>query len=144
MVLSRNKRKEVYMKADGRCERCGRPLYLDEMTIDHIRPQCMFKKGEAKNSMDNLACLCKICNATKANMSTKEFRQFVHIRKVEFDKLNANMRKLERQLRGLTQKYNSDVKKIKTQENILRKEINSSRFNYIRYLHEQCKNSSRA
>ena len=80
------KREEVYLNAGGRCEMCGRPLALDEMTLDHTKAQASFGKGEVRNDIENLACFCRECNAAKADMTPKEFRRFVNTRKAELNK----------------------------------------------------------
>ena len=136
-MAGRTKREEVYLKAGGRCAICGRPLALDEMTIDHTKAQSSFGKGEVRNDIENLACFCRECNATKADMTPKEFRKFVNIQKAELDKLEADKRKLERSLKALTQEYEAKVRWINAKTGELQKEIDSSRFRYVRYLNEQ-------
>lgn len=64
-------------------------LALDEMILDHTKAQASFGKGEVRNDIENLACFCRECNAAKADMSPKEFRRFVNIRKAELDRLEA-------------------------------------------------------
>ena len=141
MAGSRTKREEVYLNAGGRCAVCGRPLALDEMTIDHTRAQSSFGKGEVRNDIGNLACFCRECNAAKADMTPKDFRKFVNTRKAELDKLEAEMRKLERSLKALTQEYEAKVRKIKAHVGEIQKEIDGSRFRYVRYLSEQTQKS---
>ena len=137
MAGSRTKREEVYLKAGGRCAVCGRPLTLDEMTIDHTKAQSSFGKGEVRNGIENLACFCRECNAAKADMTPKEFRKFVNTRKAELGKLEAEKRKLERSLRALTQEYEAKSRKINAQVGELQKVIDGSRFRYVRYLRTQ-------
>ncbi|MGN1233722.1 MAG: HNH endonuclease [Candidatus Cryptobacteroides sp.] len=136
-MAGRTKREEVYIKAGGRCAICGRPLALDEMTIDHTKAQSSFGKGEVRNDIENLACFCRECNAAKADMTPKKFRKFVNTRNAELSKLEAEKRKLERSLRALTQEYEAKVRRINAKSGELQKEIDSSRFSYIRYLREQ-------
>ena len=102
-MAGRTKREEVYLNAGGRCEMCGRPLALDEMTLDHTRAQASFGKGEVRNDIENLACFCRECNDAKADMTPREFRRFVNTRKAELDRLEVKKRKLERSLKALTQ-----------------------------------------
>ena len=137
------KREEVYLNAGGRCEMCGRPLAFDEMTLDHTKAQASFGKGEVRNDIENLACFCRECNAAKADMTPKEFRKFVNIRKAELDKLEADKRKLERSLKALTQEYEAKVRWINAKTGELQKEIDSSRFRYVRYLNEQARNKEK-
>ena len=140
-MVGRTKREEVYLKAGGRCAVCGRPLALDEMTIDHTKAQSSFGKGEVRNDIGNLACFCRECNAAKADMTPKEFRKFVNIRKAELNKLEAEKRKLERSLKVLTQEYEAKVRRIRAQAGEIQKEIDSSRFRYVRYIlaQEECR-----
>ena len=137
LMAGRTKREEVYLKAGGRCAVCGRPLALDEMTIDHTKAQSSFGKGEVRNDIGNLACFCRECNAAKADMTPKEFHKFVNVRKAELSKLEAEKRKLERSLRALTQEYEAKSRKINAQVGELQKVIDGSRFRYVRYLRTQ-------
>ena len=137
MLGSMTKREEVYLNAGGRCEMCGRPLALDEMTLDHTKAQASFGKGEVRNDIENLACFCRECNAAKADMTPKEFHKFVNVRKAELSKLEAEKRKLERSLRALTQEYEAKSRKINAQVGELQKVIDGSRFRYVRYLRTQ-------
>ena len=136
-MAGRTKREEVYLNAGGRCEMCGRPLAFDEMTLDHTRAQSSFGKGEVRNDIENLACFCRECNAAKADMTPREFRRFVNTRKAELDRLEAEKRKLERSLKALTQEYEAKVRRIMAQAGEIQKEIDSSRFRYVRFLEQQ-------
>lgn len=136
-MAGRTKREEVYLNAGGRCEMCGRHLALDEMTLDHTKAQASFGKGEVRNDIENLACFCRECNAAKTDMTPKEFRRFVNTRKAGLNKLEAEKRKLERSLKVLTQEYEARVRRIRAQAGEIQKEIDSSRFRYVRYLEEQ-------
>ena len=139
MLGSMTKREEVYLNAGGRCEMCGRPLALDEMTLDHTKAQASFGKGEVRNDIENLACFCRECNAAKADMTPKEFRRFVNTRKAELDRLESEKRKLERSLKVLTQEYEARVRRIRAQAGEIQKEIDSSRFRYGSFLEQQKK-----
>ena len=136
-MAGRTKREEVYLKAGGRCAVCGRPLALNEMTIDHTKAQSSFGKGEVRNDIGNLACFCRECNAAKADMTPKEFRKFVNTRKAELGKLEAEKRKLERSLRALTQEYEAKVRRIRAKAGEIQTEIDSSHFRYVRFLEQQ-------
>ena len=48
MAGSRTKREEVYLNAGGRCAVCGRPLALDEMTLDHTKAQAVLSPRSAR------------------------------------------------------------------------------------------------
>jgi len=61
-------RNEVYSRADGKCEICGRPLTMDNFTIDHIIP----KSRSGTDELLNLRCTCKKCNQLKADSLDSE------------------------------------------------------------------------
>lgn len=62
-------RKLLYIKADGKCELCGKKILLDDMTIDHAKPLSM--GGE--DDVSNLACTCLPCNVFKGNILPENF-----------------------------------------------------------------------
>ena len=72
-------------------------------------------------------------------MTPKEFRRFVNTLKAELDRLESEKRKLERSLKGLTQEYEARVRRIRAQAGEIQKEIDSSRFRYVRFLEQQKK-----
>lgn len=53
---------EVWLKTDGVCACCGKPMPLSRRTIDHFIPK---SKG-GSDDMRNLVPLCKNCNKQKA------------------------------------------------------------------------------
>ena len=118
-------------------------LALDEITLDHTKAQASFGKGEVRNDIENLACFCRECNVAKADMSPKEFRRFVNTRKAELNKLEAEKRKFERSLKVLTQEYEAKVRRIRAQAGEIQKNIDGSRFRYVRYLEQQKKESEK-
>ena len=63
----------------------------------------------------------------------------MNIRKAELNKLEAEKRKLERSLKVLTQEYEAKVRRIMAQAGEIQKEIDSSRFRYVRFLEQQKK-----
>lgn len=54
-------KKLLYIKADGRCELCGKKILLEDISIDHRIP--LSKGGE--DDVSNLACTCDTCNKMK-------------------------------------------------------------------------------
>lgn len=62
-------KKLLYIKADGKCELCGKKILLDDMTIDHVKPLSM--GGE--DDVSNLACTCLPCNVFKGNILPENF-----------------------------------------------------------------------
>lgn len=68
-IYSGMQRKEIYDKAEGCCQLCGRKLTPNTMTIDHIIP---FADG-GSNELDNLQAVCQQCNQLKANIYPEQF-----------------------------------------------------------------------
>lgn len=68
-IYSGMQRKEIYDKAEGHCQLCGRKITPNTMTIDHIIP---FADG-GSNELDNLQAVCKQCNQLKANIYPEQF-----------------------------------------------------------------------
>lgn len=68
---SQTTRKIIYMKADGRCELCGRKILLEDMTIDHMKPLSM----GGIDDVENLACTCYACNLFKGNILPSDFME---------------------------------------------------------------------
>ena len=58
-ILYRDKRK---------CGYCGKPLKLEETTIDHVVPKCM----GGRKIWENCVVSCRKCNEIKGNKSLKE------------------------------------------------------------------------
>ena len=64
-------KKLLYIKADGKCELCGKKILLDDMTIDHVKPLSM--GGE--DDVENLSCTCYPCNLFKGNILPDDFME---------------------------------------------------------------------
>ena len=62
-------RKELYNRADGYCQLCGRKITISNFTVDHIIP---LGRG-GNNSMSNVQAVCKVCNQFKANIFPEQF-----------------------------------------------------------------------
>lgn len=62
-------RKLIYNNADGRCVLCGRKIFYDSMTLDHVKPLSM----GGDDSVENLACTCKVCNQFKGSVLPDNF-----------------------------------------------------------------------
>ena len=67
-------KKLLYIKADGKCELCGKKILLDDMTIDHVKPLSM--GGE--DDVSNLACTCLSCNQFKSNIAPELFEDRIN------------------------------------------------------------------
>lgn len=57
----------------GHCAYCGKNIDFDDMTIDHVHPQC---KG-GSNEFENTYPCCQLCNNQKGSMSIGEFRDYI-------------------------------------------------------------------
>lgn len=71
IIYPKEIRQEIYDKAEGRCQLCGRKILFEEMTLDHITP--LFFNG--KDSVENLQCTCKVCNEFKSHILPDEFAE---------------------------------------------------------------------
>lgn len=67
---SKEVRRMLYNKADGRCQLCGRKLMFESITLDHIIP---LKMG-GKDDIDNLQIACNICNRSKSSYLPDDFQ----------------------------------------------------------------------
>lgn len=68
-TYSKQERKIIYDKSNGRCELCGQRLSLENMTLDHIIPISM----GGKDDMNNLQASCFACNQFKGNILPDDF-----------------------------------------------------------------------
>lgn len=64
-------RRLIYLKANGKCELCGRKILLEDMTIEHINPLSM----GGIDDVENLACTCYPCNLFKGNILPDDFME---------------------------------------------------------------------
>lgn len=71
IIYPKQIRQEIYNKAEGRCQLCGRKILYDEMTLDHIIP--LFFNGA--DCVENLQCTCKVCNEFKSHVLPEEFAE---------------------------------------------------------------------
>ena len=62
-------RQELYKRADGCCQLCGRRITINNFTVDHIIP---LGRG-GNNSMSNVQAVCQVCNQFKANIYPEQF-----------------------------------------------------------------------
>lgn len=62
-------RKEIYDRANGCCQLCGRKIAFEDMTVDHIIPISI---GGA-DKMENLQCTCFADNQFKSNILPEQF-----------------------------------------------------------------------
>lgn len=67
--FSEAERKELYNRADGYCQLCGRKITISNFTVDHIVP---LGRG-GNNDMSNVQAVCKVCNQFKANIFPEQF-----------------------------------------------------------------------
>lgn len=66
---SKEERKIIYNKTNGRCALCGQRLLLENMTLDHIVPLSV----GGKDNMENLQAACFACNQFKRNILPEDF-----------------------------------------------------------------------
>lgn len=68
--ISGTVRQQVFERAKGRCECCGISKEERPLDIDHIVP----RSGGGVNDISNYQALCWLCNTTKGNRGTMDFR----------------------------------------------------------------------
>lgn len=66
--MDKNMRISVYQRDNGICQICGKPLGLDDFTVDHIVP---LNRG-GLNDMSNYRCVCWRCNEWKRDSLDEE------------------------------------------------------------------------
>lgn len=69
-MFSKNKRRRILQKYNGRCAYCGCSISLETMTVDHYVPKDMGGNG----SYENLMPSCQSCNQLKNNDTISVFR----------------------------------------------------------------------
>lgn len=67
--ISPSKRARIFSRDGKICAICGKPLNIDDFTVDHIKP---LSKGGTYND-DNLRAAHERCNKMKDNMMDNEF-----------------------------------------------------------------------
>ena len=67
-TISKAVRIAVYQRDKGICQICGKPVDINDFTVDHIIP---LDRG-GLNTMSNYRCLCKRCNEWKGNSLDEE------------------------------------------------------------------------
>ena len=73
--LSPTKRAAIYSKSGKVCAICGKPIKIDDFTVDHIKPLAL---GGSYDE-DNLQATHRRCNLMKANLEEDEFFDNVNI-----------------------------------------------------------------
>ena len=85
MSISKEKRKQVYNKYEGRCAYCGMPIEYKDMQVDHFIPKDKEKLiivGKYPNitnidDIENLMPSCRMCNHYKRAHSLAVFRRYI-------------------------------------------------------------------
>lgn len=73
--ISRTERIRIYNKSNKTCAICGKPLKIDEFSIDHIKPLAL---GGTYDD-NNLQVVHKECNAMKADLEESDFYSLVNV-----------------------------------------------------------------
>ena len=61
-------RVNIYARDGYRCQYCGKPCTIDELTYDHVVPR---SKG-GRTTWENIVSACYLCNRRKANRTPAE------------------------------------------------------------------------
>lgn len=68
-------RHNIWIRDEGKCAYCRKPLELNEFTFDHVIAQA---KG-GKTTWENIVCSCQPCNTDKAAKTLKEAGKTLHV-----------------------------------------------------------------
>lgn len=71
--LTADERWKVYIKDNGICQICGKPLAYEEMTVDHIIPLA----HGGVNQISNFQYACRSCNQFKQNFPPQDFYEMI-------------------------------------------------------------------
>lgn len=82
--IRNERRREIYERGGGKCERCGKPLEYTEMQLHHVVPASM----NGTNNPHNLMCLCRDCHklihgnaVVNHDLIEKKLREHPEVRK---------------------------------------------------------------
>lgn len=70
-VYTKEERKFIYRKYEGKCALCGKKITYKELTLDHIKP--IFVGGA--DELENIQASCYACNQFKSNIRPEDFEQ---------------------------------------------------------------------
>jgi len=74
MKMSKEKRKQIEAKTDGRCAYCGDIYRFDgEHQVDHMIPRIQGGSSKVKN----LVLACRKCNNLKKGRTVEQFRYYI-------------------------------------------------------------------
>jgi len=82
-IIPEHIKKQVYKKCNNRCAYCGEKLTLETRTIDHIVP---LSEG-GSNYITNFFPACTHCNALKASLSLRDFKEQLRVEMFYFEQL---------------------------------------------------------
>ena len=69
--ISNKRRKNIILKANGKCFYCGeKPSNTFDICIDHVIPKVM----GGKNNIENFVVACRRCNSLKGGLSVDEWK----------------------------------------------------------------------
>lgn len=82
--IRNERRREIYERGGGKCERCGKPIEYTEMQLHHVVPASM----NGTNNPHNLMCLCRDCHklihgnaVVNHDLIEKKLREHPEVRK---------------------------------------------------------------
>lgn len=114
MSFSKQQRKIIHSKFNGKCAYCGSEIEIKDMQVDHIIPQrnfipCVTNRYKIPfflnhltvndlNHIDNLNPACRVCNKWKDTFDLEQFRFEISQQIIRLNKYSASYR--------LSKKYN--------------------------------------
>lgn len=70
--MTKQLRQKVYEKYGGHCSYCGHEISINEMQVDHIKPQRL----GGTDDFENLNPACRLCNHYKRAEPLESWRNF--------------------------------------------------------------------
>lgn len=74
--LTKDERRTVYDKMDGRCAYCGEELAFEDMQVDHVIPINGYSVQGA-DDLDNMLPSCRSCNHYKRRNTLEGWRKIL-------------------------------------------------------------------
>lgn len=118
-------------KSNCLCARCGKQLYVDTMTVEHVIP---LSKG-GSNKGDNLVALCEECNKNKDNNLYLPSQYYKYISKQELFFLDGDYRKFRvgYKVWGLEGDKRIEIRRLKPENYVMIEDIVLYFFNTINH-----------
>lgn len=79
--MTKDDRKDIFLKYGGRCAYCGRHLDINNWHVDHLEP---LRRGDGdkykhRDVMSNMMPSCPSCNHYKSTWTIEEYRREIQL-----------------------------------------------------------------